>query len=595
MRKNIPSLHFSLHKLWSHISLKRKWQFIFLLVFVLATSFFEMIGIALVIPFLAVLSSPNQIMEDPYALPLIEAFGITSVDQLILYLTLSFATLTVLAGLLRIILLKLTIRLSFATGADLSHGIYKKTLYQPYLLHTSRNSSELINAISVSTNSVINFIIVPILVLISSTIMLVLIMGGFIFYKPFAACFLIVTLSLIYGIIIKTSQSKISFYSEQISIESLSIIKALQEGLGAIRDTLLDGSQKIYIDKHIIATQRMYDAQGALQFIGQSPRFIFEMLGALLIIILGYTFAKTEGGLVGAIPFLGALALGFQKMIPITHQAYHSWSSVRGYKSTLEEVLNLMDQPDPELKDNQLKKPILFSNMIQLKNLSFRYQSNSSWTLRNINIDITKGSCIGIVGKSGSGKSTFIDLLMALLSPSEGMLIVDGQEINFENAQSWQKNIAHVSQTIFLADASIEENIAFGVPKNLINTRRVRIAAKKAKISDTIKGWPEQYKTMLGERGVRLSGGQRQRIGIARALYKEANIIVFDEATNSLDKDTETLVMESIAELNKNLTLIIVAHNISTLRDCSQIIELSNGKVKRIVSYVEIIDKPPAK
>jgi len=242
----------------------------------------------------------------------------------------------------------------------------------------------------------------------------------------------------------------------------------------------------------------------------------------------------------------------------------------------------------PEYVDRPASKPLSFSRQISIKQLSFRYSPQMPWVLRNLDITITKGSCIGLIGTTGSGKSTLLDIIMGLLQPTEGIISIDDYSIK-GNSRPWQAHIAHVPQTIFLSDSTIEENIAFGVPKSQIDHARVRLAAKKAQISEIIETWPKKYETFVGEQGVRLSGGQRQRIGIARALYKQADVIIFDEATSALDNETEQAVMQSIDDLNADLTIIIIAHRLTTLKNCTHIVELANGCIKRTGTYQEIV------
>ena len=582
-----------LNKLWLHINSRRKRQFVLLLVLMVLTSFAEVISIGAVMPFLAVLAAPNQVLEYSTIQPLIKIFDISSVDQLLLAVTILFSIAAVVAGIMRITLLKVNIRLSFAAGADLSMSIYKRTLYQPYQVHLSRNSSKIINGISVNSSLVINHVITPLLTLISSTLMIGVILIALLIYDTVVACILFGGLSVLYGLIMIISRKRLIFYSERISNGSVQVIKSLQEGLGGIRDVLLDGSQKTYTDIYNQADQTFRRAQGNIQFVGQSPRYVFEALGILLIAVFAYKLANTSGGVSHAIPILGAFALGAQRLLPVIQQAYNSWSAILGCKLTLQETLSLLDQPLPENFDMSVVEPIVFNNAIGLRNLSFKYTPNGKLALNNINFNVAKGSRVGIIGQTGSGKSTLVDLLMGLLQSTEGVFTIDDQEITVRNNRNWQAHIAHVPQAIFLSDSSIEENIAFGVPKNKIDAQRVRMAAEQAEISESIESWPMQYETLVGERGVRLSGGQRQRIGIARALYKQADVIIFDEATNALDNDTEQAVMSAIDGLNKDLTIIIVAHRLSTLSKCNQIIELSEGKVIRTGSYEEIVGNGP--
>jgi ATP-binding cassette subfamily B protein len=258
---------------------------------------------------------------------------------------------------------------------------------------------------------------------------------------------------------------------------------------------------------------------------------------------------------------------------------------------SLKDVLSLLDQPLPNYVYQTNNHSMSFNHFIGLKKIDFRYSPQSPYVLKDIDLKIAKGSRVGFIGATGSGKSTLLDMVMGLLYPTNGSMEIDNQEVTAGNYRKWQEHIAHVPQAIFLADSSIEENIAFGVPTDQIDHHRVKQAARQAQIADTIESWPDQYQTFVGERGIRLSGGQRQRIGIARALYKQADVIIFDEATSALDNETESAVMQAIEGLSKDLTLLIIAHRLSTLKNCTQIVELADGGIKRTGSYQEIVNK----
>ena len=353
----------------------------------------------------------------------------------------------------------------------------------------------------------------------------------------------------------------------------------MQEGLGGIRDVLIDGTQAVYCKIYHSADYPLRKAQASNQFIGASPRFFVEALAVVFIALLAHSLTGLEGGVVSAIPTLGAIALGAQRMLPLIQQLYSSWSSLRGSYDSFAEVLDLIEQPMPAYALREPVQPLPFSKSIKLVNVNFRYSNQTSKVLQNINIEIEKGSMIGFMGATGSGKSTLLDILMALLEPEKGSLQIDGVVINQKNFRAWQSNIAHVPQGIFLTDSTVAKNIAFGVPDGEIDYEKVRRAAKQAQIAATIESMEYGYETFVGERGVRLSGGQRQRIGIARALYKSANVIVFDEATSALDNETESAVIEAINSLDNNMTIIMVAHRISTLKECDLIYRLKNGKI----------------
>jgi ATP-binding cassette subfamily B protein len=309
-----------------------------------------------------------------------------------------------------------------------------------------------------------------------------------------------------------------------------------------------------------------------------------EALGMLLIASLAYSLAQQVDGIAKAIPYLGALALGAQRLLPVLQQAYGSWAQINSGQASLKDTLELLDQPLPDYV-NQSITQLPFNQSIILKQLSFRYGEQAPYVLNQLNLTITKGSRVGFIGTTGSGKSTLLDIVMGLLEPTNGLLEIDGRPITSANNRAWQSHIAHVPQAIFLADSTIEENIAFGIPRDQIDLSRVKQAAAQAQISETIESWPKQYQTFVGERGIRLSGGQRQRIGIARALYKQADVIIFDEATSALDSETEQAVMEAIKGLSMELTILIIAHRLTTLKDCTEIVELHKGSVKYVSSH----------
>ena len=572
------------------MSPRRRSQFGLLLVLMIFASLAEIISIGAVLPFLGVLTSPNRVFEHPAAQPIVQTFGLSSAEQLILPLTIAFGVAALLAGAMRLLLLWASTRLSFETGADLSISIYRRTLYQPYAVHLARNSSEVINGISIKAVGVIYNVIAPALTLISASVMLIAILAALLSVDAAIALETFGGFGLIYAFIMWLTRSRLLVAGERIAQDSTQVIKSLQEGLGGIRDILIDGSQAAFCQIYQNADRPLRRAQGNNLFISSSPRYGTEALGMLLIAVVAYTLARQTDGIAKAIPVLGALALGAQRLLPVLQQAYGAWSTIRGGQASLQDTLELLDQPLPDYAGKALTKPLPFLQQISLIRISFRYGHQSPFVLKDVNLNIIKGSRVGFIGTTGSGKSTLLDIIMGLLQPTEGTLEIDGQAVAPSNQRAWQAHIAHVPQAIFLADSSIEENIAFGVPPTQINRERVKQAAQQAQIADDIESWPQKYQTLVGERGIRLSGGQRQRIGIARALYKQADVIIFDEATSALDDDTEAAVMEAIGNLDANLTVLIIAHRLTTLRNCTQIVKIGGNGILETGSYVSIVD-----
>lgn len=575
-------------RLWRHIGARRRAQFMLVLGLTVIASLSEVLTIGAVLPFLMALTSPQTLIAHPLAQSFISFFGLSKNSDLLAALTIAFCSAAIVAGLLRVALLWANNHLSCRTGADLSINIYRRTLYQPYSVHVARNTSQLISAVTVKTNAVVSNVFAPMLTLISSAIMIAAILGTLLLVDHVVAISALIGFALIYGVIIKSTRKNLRANSELTTLELNRTIKVLQEGLGGIRDVLIDGSQTTYCEIYRSAGLRMRFAQANTLFISQSPRYLIEAMGTVLIATIAYVLAQRAQGLGDALPLLGALALGAQRMLPVIQQSYASWSSILGSESHLRDTLELLDQPLPEYADAPRAMPLSFKHNICLKQLGFRYTPGTSWIFSKLDLCITKGARVGFIGETGSGKSTLLDIVMGLLAPTTGTLEVDGVAITDINRRNWQALIAHVPQTIFLTDSSVAENIAFGVPRKDIDMERVRQAAQQAQLSELIENWSDGYDTVVGERGIKLSGGQRQRIGIARALYKQAKVIIFDEATSALDNHTEEAVMCSIESLGKDLTILIIAHRLTTLSICDEIIELGKQGILRKTSYAEI-------
>lgn len=578
-------------RLWGHIEQRQRFQLGGLVILMVLASFAEVVSIGAVLPFLGVLTAPEKIFTHQLAQPLIAVLGINQPAQLILPFTVIFIVAALISGLARLVLLLVQTRLSYRIGADLSISIYRKTLYQAYAVHVARNSSEVISGISTKVNVIVAYTIMPVLSIVNSALVMSTILAALIAIEPGIALGAIGGFGAIYVLVALLAKKRLAIFSKQISHESNQVIKALQEGLGGIRDVLIDGTQEAYCEVYRKADLPLRRAQANIQIISISPRYVVEALGMVLIAGLGYFLFEDPAKMIGVIPVLGGLAMGAQRLLPVLQQAYSGWTSMRGGQAILMDALALLDQPMPEFSDNSVF--VSFHREVLLDDLSFRYAPHLPWILRGVTVQIPKGARVGFIGATGSGKSTLLDIVMGLLEPTQGSLRVDGESIQKNNQHGWRLHIAHVPQSIFLADTSIAENIAFGVSLDCIDHNRVREAAEKAQIADVIESWPMQYKTLVGERGVRLSGGQRQRIGIARALYKKADVIVFDEATSALDNETEIAVMNAIEKLSDDQTILIVAHRITTLRNCTKIVELANGQVKRVGSYPEICCAEP--
>lgn len=578
-----------LAQLFRHISALRRRQMVLLLGLTVITSFAEVISLGAVLPFIGILTQPDQVFAHPLMAGVVKSMGFTSGAELVLPLTIGFAVAALAAGGLRLQLLWISIRLGNATGTDLSIEVYRRTLYQPYSVHVARSSSEIISGITQKVGAATSVLISGVAV-VTSAVLFTAILCTLLAIDPVVAIIAAGSFGSAYGAIGFLTRRRLVRNSQSIAKEQTQVVKSLQEGLGAIRDVLLDGTQKVYCDVYGKAIIQLQRANGENTFINQAPRYAMEALGMALIALFVLGLTTRAGGVAAAIPVLAMLALGAQRLLPLMQQLYGNWSVVVGSRSALADVLALLDQPLPPNACKTEPEPLAFKVSIQIENLSFRYASKGPWVLDGVNLKIPKGARIGFVGSTGSGKSTALDLVMGLLEPAYGQILVDGQPVSREHRRAWQRTVAHVPQSIFLADASVLENIAFGIPVEQIDLNRVRKAAEQAQIAEFIETHNQGYGAIVGERGVRLSGGQRQRIGIARALYKQASVLVFDEATSALDNVTEQSVMDAIEELSSDVTILHIAHRLSTVRRCDIIVQLEQGRVVAQGTYEQLLE-----
>ena len=581
-----------LRRLWRQLAARRRVQLGGLLVVMLAASVAELFSIGMVIPFLGVLTTPEAVYQHRFVKPLIETFGLANRQDLQLAIFLMFVLAVVAAACIRFLLIWLQARLTLNIINELATNAYRKVLHQPYSEHVARNSSEVIAGILSKISGGVGGLINAALTFVGSQLILIAIVAALIFYDPVFALSSFAVFGAVYALVVMTTKRQLARDSDRINVEAGRVVRVLQEGLGGIRDVLLDGHQAVHSNLFKQTDFKLRKAQANVTVISAGPRFVIEAIGIVAIAVIAYALSTRPGGVIAAIPIMGALAVGAQRMLPLLQQAYSSWALMMGNRDSLGDALKLLELPEPDEKAaaDEVKR-IPFDSEIRLENVSFHYQPEGPAVLEQLDLRIPKGARIGFIGETGSGKSTLIDVLIGLLSPSGGRMTVDGRTIDLSNHKAWQKHIAHVPQTIFLSDASIAENIAMGAPGGEIKMERVRLVARQARIADTIEAWPDGYETSVGERGVKLSGGQRQRIGIARALYKQADVIIFDEATSALDSDTERAVMQAIDELGSELTILIVAHRLTTLKGCSQIYELQAGRLKPVGTYADLVEE----
>ena len=473
-----PSMSKLLPRLWMHVSWRRKIQLSLLFLLMMLSSVAELISIGSILPFLGALTSPDGVFNQPVAQPFIRVLGLTSPHELLAPLAIIFGVAAVVAGGVRLILSWAQTRLSYALGADFSLSIYRRTLFQPYAVHLARNSSEVIAGVGTKADGVVHHTVVPILVIISASVMMTTVLIALFAIQPVVTAGAIVSFGCIYGVVIIATRRRMLKNSQLISRQQNRVIKVLQEALGGIRDVIIDGTQNAYCNIYRDADWQLRRAQSNITITAISPRYIVEALGMALIAAMAYLVAARSEGLNSAIPVVGTMALAAQRMLPLLQQSYASWTSIRGGQASLSDALSFLEQPLPEYADPSLLESLSFQRTITFDQVGFRYAEDQPWVIHALNLTIPKRGRIGIIGATGSGKSTLLDITMGLLIPSQGEIKVDGRTIGPKEHRAWQRHIAHVPQSIFLADASVAENIAFGVPVDQIDFVRVRRAAE---------------------------------------------------------------------------------------------------------------------
>jgi len=589
-RSNVPFAAL-LSRLWRHLGARRRRQTTLIVALMFVAALAEVMSLGSVLPFVGILAAPEVVWKNPMFAQVARSLGIFSAEGLVLPLTIVFVAAALFAGAIRVLLLWVSTRFTFAVGADLGMEVYRRTLYQPYSVHLARSSSEVISGIANKVGGTVLGVLLPALTLLSSIVLLLALMAALVAINPAVALIATVGFGGGYALITWVSRRRLRQNSQRIAREQTQLVKALQEGLGGIRDVLLDGTQPVYCDIYGRANQSLRHALGDNVFIAQSPRFAIEALGMVLIAALAYGLSRQPGGVATALPVLAALAVGAQRLLPSLQQGFAAWAAIAGSHASLADTVELLDQPLPAESSQPVPDPLVFHESIRFDGVRFRYSPDGPWVMDGFDLTIRKGDRVGFVGITGSGKSTALDLLMGLLMPCEGRLLVDEEPISGPRVRAWQRTIAHVPQSIYLADSTLAENIAFGVSRENIELERVRNAARRAQIADFIEGRPEGYDAFVGERGIRLSGGQRQRIGIARALYKQASVLILDEATSALDNETERSVMDSINAFDRDLTVLLIAHRLSTVKRCDSIVEFAQGRVKAQGSYDQLIER----
>ena len=581
-------------KLYQLLTKEQRRKLLGLQVLVVLMAFAELAGVAAIGPFMALVGDISRLEGEGALAQLYTATGFDSPQQFLFWL--GVAVLVALAGAAAISMYTIW-RLSLYSqqvGAELSVRLYKYYMQQPWLFHASGSSSQLTNRIALECNRVSIQVVQPLMQINAKLVLALVIALAILFFDPKVAIFGLTLFAIAYFLLFKTVRSRLSKNSSAITQSNQDRFKLMNEGFGGIKDTLLLGRQTDFNRRFERSSYIFGKSMGMNLGLSQAPRYFMELLafGSMIGLVL-YLIMTYDGNLGDVLPILALYALAGFKLLPAFQQIYSSLAQLKGN-------ISAFDSLEQDLIDSQhvtTGKPASHAGklspqrLIELNNLDLTYPSKEEKALDGLSLEIPVNQVIGLVGASGSGKSTAIDVLLGLIQPQQGGLKVDGQELQGEKLRAWQNNVGFVPQAIFLADASIQENIAFGLPPEEIDPERVQKAAKMAHLDELLERLPDGLETRVGERGIQLSGGQRQRIGIARALYDDAEVLVLDEATSALDGITEKLVMDAIHDFSGKKTIIMIAHRLATVKACNCIYLLEQGRVLDQGTYEELVEK----
>ncbi|OJU86713.1 MAG: hypothetical protein BGO13_13955 [Burkholderiales bacterium 66-5] len=569
---------------------KRRWQLALLTVLMVAGALAEVFTLGAVLPFLGLLVSPEFVDKAPWFARLLDGVAHGLGGTRLLAASVLFAFSALVAGALRLLLTWSSNKLIFAIGADLGAQVFSNVLHQPYAYHLKRNSSETLSAIE-KVGHLTAGALAPLMLLAVAVVMACSILGAMLWVDARVALIAGAVIGGLYVAISLWAKRRLRTNSVTIAQGGILRFQYLQEGVGAIREITLEHNQHVYVEQFSRVDQAVRGAQALNLTLGGAPKYAIESVAIVLVIVLANWLMHGPGGIADAMPVLGALALGGQRLLPHVQTIYNGYASYRGTLATAQETIDLLSLPMPpsatDATASAANAPPV--SRIEMRDVYFAYGQEQKQVLNGVNLRIDAGDRIGFVGVTGGGKSTLLDICMGLLRPTVGEVVVNGEALTDANLPQWHKRIAHVPQAIFLCDKSIAENVALGMHPRDIDQNHLVQALEAAQLGEFIRQLPRGVHTRVGERGVQLSGGQRQRIGIARALYKKADVLVLDEATSALDGETEAKVMDAIYQLNPGIIILMIAHRVSTLARCNRIYRLEGGLAHE--AALENIDK----
>jgi len=566
-----------IQKIWKVLSLSQRKNVFFLFILMFIGMGLELLGIGLIVPIVMLISQADLLDKYPMLLPFIELLGNPNQKELVIISMLALVSIYIIKNIFLGFTAWYKIRFTHTVGAMLSTKLFNVYLQQPYTFHLQQNSSNLIRNVLFEIG-VFMGALAALMQLFSELLIVIGLSTALILIEPFSAFVVILVVGSAGYLFHRVTRLQVAKWGKsRYEHEGFKMLH-LQQGLGGIKDVKLLGREKNFMNQYDTHNIKSAHVRLLMETLKQFPRLWLEILtiGGLAGIVISLLEQGKNLNII--LPVLALFAAAAFRLMP-------SANNIIGAIQILRHDLVVINTIYAELllgnfnNNKKSLKNIIFENTIELRNVSFQYEASNTPSLKNLSIIIHNGELIGFIGKSGAGKSTLVDVILGLIPPDSGVVCVDGHDVQ-ENMRSWQNHIGYVPQTIYLTDDSLRRNIAFGLPDEEIDTAAVHRALEYAQMTKFVNTLPDGLETKVGERGVRLSGGQRQRIGIARALYHDPEVLVLDEATSSLDVKTEAGVMEAVQALHGSKTIIIVAHRLSTIKNCDRLYTLDKGQIK---------------
>ena len=581
---------------FSLLTSSQRRRFYTLQILVIIMTFAEVASIFSITPFMAIVGDPSLLQKENLLGTLYIKSNLASPYEFIFYLGfIVLGILTISAFISIFITWRLAI-FSTKIGVEIGDSLYSHYLNQDWLFHTRGSSSNFTKKISTDTARLTTEFILPLMYLNSRLCLTLIVVLILLIYDPFVFTLCLIIFSGGYFFIFKIAQTKLEINNKNISNMFLERYKLMNSGFGGIKEVLLMGKSSNFIKLFTTAGNKLAYSQGVNKAIALVPRYFMELMGfTFMISLVLYLISKSQGVLFLAsiLPILSIYAIAGIKLLPALQQIFGAITTIKGnlsaYESIREDLININTDAAQKVEANQ--QVWSKHNEISLKNITFNYPDKKSFAIENVSLIIKPNTTVGFVGKTGSGKSTLIDAIIGLIKPQQGEITIDGTPLIKQNLRTWQNKIGIVPQTIFLTEGTIAENVAFGIPHDLIKHEQVKKVLKLAHLEEWVSGLENGVHSKVGERGMQLSGGQRQRMGIARALYNEADVLVFDEATSALDGITEKAIMNAIHDFTGKKTLIMIAHRLTTVQKCDQIFIMNKGSIVDSGTYQQLLKK----